>query len=1365
MVEAAAAEEEPEIEPHSPARKRLSAELKRQTSDRRLSADFASPKLAPAELEVWVRDPGDAVWVAGKVDKQIGQSTLLVRTEDGGQVKIDMAEGGHLLTCNPTLEADMTSLWYLHEPGVLHNLHGRFDELEPYTYVAHLLIAVNPLRPVPSPEMASVKAAASLSTFAPHPFAIAESAYRALLLPEDTVQSQSIVVSGESGAGKTESTKIVLRYLAWRTGPQGSCGDGGSGAPSNLNERIVQSNPILESVGNGKTQRNHNSSRFGKYIRLAFGGATGAKLLLGGSIETYLLETSRVVYQCSGERNFHIFYEMMAGGTAAELEAWLANGPSAFHYLNTSGCVAVPEHDDQKEFAALRAGLDAMGVAPELASDLYCCFAGVLHLGNLTFVAPPSSPESSGIGGAGGVNVADAQTVASACSLLGLQVADLERGLTSRSMTINRGAEVETHFVQLDTAKCVSMRDGLAKAIFSAIFDWAVFFINQQLAGGAEQQKSTKGLFIGILDIFGFESFQKNSFEQLLINFANEKLQATFNAHVFAAEQELYTAEGISWQAVKWPDNSGCLALISQKERGLPPGILHLIDEVCRLPKTTDTELINRLHTAHAGNPFFPKPDPRQLKTCFKVLHYAGEVTYTIDGFLGKNSDSLSHDLTELCRASSCQLLSSIFKEAERREIEKEEALAAASDAKFQASLSSRRASANSSASKAAAPSAAAAAASARGPPTRAPFSPIPETSDAPAPSVPRMNLKGIGSAKIDDAGPAPSPRASTTPRGQKSFKSVGLTFLRQMVAMTYELDLTRCNFIRCIKPNSSMTPGLFEPLYTVTQLRHTGLLQCCELLKHGYPTRIAYSEVCDRYRPVLQQHAPAVLDLPALANSEKLLSSAVLYGFEVPRHLYQLGATKVFFRAGGVAALDELRFCDMAERAPRLIERVKRWVVLRRFRLAKAHAQIGITLIRHQRAIVAQRSWLFAARVLRIYCRGLRKSYLRLCRVRSIVLIQAHVRMLKPRRAFMKHAAHLYEARRKAEREAREAQAAAHVQALLRGHVQRQQYKKELAEIAALKAQIPAATFVQSYFRGAMGRRDYQKRLKQLLETLIPSALRLQQWWRIVLGEKVLRKLRSVVDRFTEKHRRLVDELSALRKTLDEAQAALDASGVGVVAPGPPPKNGGKRFEMWISLRVGMVEPASAEGGAVADGEGGAPRLLTRSSMALSTSRKLSQAELPRKYSSTTNINDGAAPLDEPQTTAFGGSQIFSVRSMALKKSGTFFRAFFSDPANVDRNRDADGHYLVPRSWKHFGAILDYMRDGSCDLPQAYTPSTYDNRPASTEAEELLEFAREASFYGIQPLLDQSTSRLVTLTYGENATMMKLLRERGLVQ
>ena len=241
---------------------------------------------------------------------------LKVLTVKGTTVTVDMAAaGGELLTCNPSLEADMTSLWHLHEPGVLHNLRGRFEKLEPYTYVAHLLVAVNPLQPVAQPEMEAVRAAPSLSAVAPHPYAVAESAYRALLLPQAT--SQSIVVSGESGAGKTESTKIVLRYLAWRAAAAASKANGSA----NLNERILQANPIAESLGNGKTQRNHNSSRFGKYIRLSFGRADagaaaggGAPLeLLVGSIETYLLETSRVIRQLPSERNFHIFYEMLAG--------------------------------------------------------------------------------------------------------------------------------------------------------------------------------------------------------------------------------------------------------------------------------------------------------------------------------------------------------------------------------------------------------------------------------------------------------------------------------------------------------------------------------------------------------------------------------------------------------------------------------------------------------------------------------------------------------------------------------------------------------------------------------------------------------------------------------------------------------------------------------------------------------------------------------------------------------------------------------------------------------------------------------------------------------------------------------------------
>jgi len=265
------------------------------------------------------------------------------------------ADGDDQHKLNPSLETDMTSLWYLHEPGILHNLKGRYAETEPYTYVAHLLVAVNPLRPIPMPPMQSVRDAASLSGVDPHPYAIAESAYRALLLPKAVAQSQSIVVSGESGAGKTESTKIIMRYLAWRAGA------GASEAPasSSFNDRVVQSNPILESLGNAKTQRNHNSSRFGKFIKLAFAPAPAgtAPLLEGGRIDTYLLEKSRLAYQCTGERNFHIFYEMLAGAAPSQHDEWHFGKRTAadFHYLNTSGCLSVAEHDDAAEYANLGA--------------------------------------------------------------------------------------------------------------------------------------------------------------------------------------------------------------------------------------------------------------------------------------------------------------------------------------------------------------------------------------------------------------------------------------------------------------------------------------------------------------------------------------------------------------------------------------------------------------------------------------------------------------------------------------------------------------------------------------------------------------------------------------------------------------------------------------------------------------------------------------------------------------------------------------------------------------------------------------------------------------------------------------------------
>ena len=433
----------PLIERSASMRRSVDAALLDEVTRQRPAEDEGSAAVVDRDVEVWIRDP-DHAWVAGRVERQIGPSELLVKTADGATVKVDLTEGGgQLLTCNRELEADMTSLWYLHEPGILHNLRARYaTSSEPYTYVAHLLVAVNPLRPIPMPDMAQVRDAPSLASVSPHPYAVAERAYRALLLPHSSPHSQSIVVSGESGAGKTESTKIVMRYLAWRAAASGE----GDEAMCGFNERVLGSSPILESLGNAKTVRNHNSSRFGKYIQLAFAPSAGEKkglALDGGRIDTYLLEKSRVVHQCTGERNFHIFYEMLAGATPEQRLAWSVGdrGPIDFRYLNTSGCVVVREHDDVAECAAMTRALQTMGASHDTVSGLFGCLAACLHLGDIAFVPPASSPPANGNVSTQTVGVTNVGALSSAAELLGLQLCDLEAALTTRTSTLMRGDE------------------------------------------------------------------------------------------------------------------------------------------------------------------------------------------------------------------------------------------------------------------------------------------------------------------------------------------------------------------------------------------------------------------------------------------------------------------------------------------------------------------------------------------------------------------------------------------------------------------------------------------------------------------------------------------------------------------------------------------------------------------------------------------------------------------------------------------------------------------------------------------------------------------------------------------------------------
>jgi len=1054
--------------------------------------------------------------------------------------------------------------------------------------------------------------------------------------------------------------------------------------------------------------------------------------------------------------------------------------------------------------------------------------------------------------------------------------------------------------VELDVQSAKHTRDGLAKTILGALFGWAVGFINTQLAAAGT---NAGGSFIGLLDIFGFESFAVNSFEQLCINFANEKLQAAFNWHVFAEEQRLYKEEGVSCPPVAWDDNAACLALIADKSPVV--GILHMIDDVSRGPKTmaTDAVLNSRLHEVHQGNSFFPRLERKLRDTCFAVRHYAGDVTYTIDGFLGKNNDTLSNNLTELVTSSKRSLLSSFFTES----LDSNAAAdgAGPSTAPASSPLAPQQADSPRFGAKHRSLSASSLAHAPRiafdqATPEwsqRRPSGVATSPSKDGAPIIRRAHSMAVPNVSIDKPALSRSPLLTSspgTPRsrrssfdgGQRSRSSVGVTFKVDMNKMVEELDSTRCNFVRCIKPNLKLTPGLFDRKYVMAQLTYTGLLQCCKLLKHGYPTRIAYKEVALRYSPMLPRR---ILEVPCLMHSERFLTRAILYAFEVPPELYQCGETRLFFRAGGVAALDEIRSCDMSARAPQLIARVHRWVALHRWRLAIAHTLLGLRLVRLHRAVIAQRRWLFAVRVLRSYLRSFKRLYLmvslRLRRQRAAVRITALIRAFGPRqkflavtaarraekaareraaheaaattrlqaacfgflsrRAYRKQRTELVEAKaatllqavfcgflgRQASRKLRaelvEAQAATRLQAACLGFVSRQAYRKLRTDLiegraatllqavccgllsrqayrklridliegrAATRLQAAclgfvsrqayrklrtdliegraatllqavccgflsrqayrklridliegrAATRLQAACLGFFSRQAYRKRRLELFEQMTPAVLQLQRWWRVVLSEMVLHKLRNVVTRAYEPHRRLVAELTAIYATLTADEAAL--------ACGDPPS-------VQASPRNGSAHSGSAS----ARGSGGGAVAATAMA-AIEAQRWRRRAQESKKFDMMVSLKVGLPPGVAPDP-CFAGSRTFSMLTMSLKRNGgTYFRRFFSDPSNVD-TRDDDGHYEVHRSWKHFGAIHTFMREGACDLPGLYVPATtYDNRPASSEADELLEFAREAAFYGMRALVELAVPKLLLVRYGDNTRMLESFRARGLL-
>ncbi|TYH90758.1 hypothetical protein ES332_A13G071100v1 [Gossypium tomentosum] len=566
---------------------------------------------ATKKVQCWFQRP-NGNWELGRVISTSGTESV-ISLPDGKVLKVN---SDSLIPANPDIldgVDDLMQLSYLNEPSVLFNLQYRYKQDMIYTKAGPVLVAINPFKKVPLYGNDYIEAYKNKSIESPHVYAIADTAIREMTRDE---VNQSIIISGESGAGKTETAKIAMQYLAVL--------GGGSG----IEYEILKTNPILEAFGNAKTLRNDNSSRFGKLIEIHF-SETGK--ISGAKIQTFLLEKSRVVQCAEGERSYHIFYQLCAGAPRALREKLNLKDVDEYKYLKQSNCYSITGVNDAEHFHIVKEALDIVHVSKEDQESVFAMLAAVLWLGNVSFTIIDNENHVEAVQDESLINVA---------KLIGCDAADLNLALSTRKMRVGSDNIVQ----KLTLSQAIETRDALAKSIYAGLFEWLVEQINKSLAVG----KRLTGRSISILDIYGFESFDRNSFEQFCINYANERLQQHFNRHLFKLEQEEYIQDGIDWAKVDFDDNQDCLHLFEKK----PLGLLSLLNEESTFPNGTDYTFANKLKQHLNSNHCFKG----EREKAFSVSHFAGEVTYDTTGFLEKNRDLLHLDSIQLLSSCSCHL-------------------------------------------------------------------------------------------------------------------------------------------------------------------------------------------------------------------------------------------------------------------------------------------------------------------------------------------------------------------------------------------------------------------------------------------------------------------------------------------------------------------------------------------------------------------------------------------------------------------------------------------------------------------------------------------------------------------------------------
>ncbi|XP_069168168.1 myosin heavy chain, muscle [Procambarus clarkii] len=756
-------------------------------------------------------DPKKSCWVPsdkeGFIEGEIqGNKGDLIVVYAGGETKnwkkdlVDQVNPPKYEKCE-----DMSNLTYLNDASVLYNLKSRYIAKLIYTYSGLFCIAINPYKryPIYTNRVVKIYQGKRRNEVPPHLFAIADGAYMNMI---QLGENQSMLITGESGAGKTENTKKVLSYFA---NVGATTKKKAEETKKNLEDQIVETNPVLEAFGNAKTVRNDNSSRFGKFIRIHF--QPNGKLA-GADIEVYLLEKARVISQQPLERAYHIFYEMMSDQIPQiKPSCYLSNDIYDYHYVS-QGKVTVPSIDDAEDMQFCHDAFDVLGFSPEEVEQVYKVTASVMHFGEVKFKQRGREEQAEPDGTEVGDKVA---------KLLGVEGADLYKCITKPKIKV--GAEFVAKGMNVD--QCNYSVGALAKGLFDRVFKWLVAKCNQTLETGQKRAS-----FIGVLDIAGFEIFDYNGFEQICINFCNEKLQQFFNHHMFVLEQEEYKKEGINWVFVDFGmDLQACIELFEKKM-----GILSILEEESMFPKATDKSFQEKLNANHLGkSPVFIKPKPPkagQVEGHFAIVHYAGTVTYNLTGWLEKNKDPVNDTVVDLLKKSSHALVVTLF-------------------------------------------------------------------ADHPGQS-------GTGDAKGG--------------RGAKSgsFKTVSSNYRDQLNNLMKTLNATHPHFIRCIVPNETKSPGVIDAGLVMHQLTCNGVLEGIRICRKGFPNRMLYPDFKHRYKILASKEMSETPD-------DKKAAKICFDKAGLEEELYRLGNTKVFFRAGVLGTLEEIR----DDRLSKIISWLQAWV------------------------------------------------------------------------------------------------------------------------------------------------------------------------------------------------------------------------------------------------------------------------------------------------------------------------------------------------------------------------------------------------------------------------------------------------------